>query len=171
MTITSAPPGSIDSTGRRRARFLDRPVRNILLAAASLVTISVAALFVTASPGAAAVSFSLSSYSIPGHNIVVYGKVTNASQQAVGNAQVEVYRIVNGDMRVLRQVRTRPDGLYRVVLNRKRGAMLHVKVSKRITGTHYAGATKFLVHRGEAYGASAQLVQRGSVLFLPIFNY
>jgi hypothetical protein len=171
MVTTTAPPRSTSPAASRRPRFFDRPGRNILLAAASLAMIALVALFVTASPGSAAVSFSLRSYSIPGHNTVVYGKVTNSSHHAVGSAQVTVYRVVHGDTRILRQVRTKPDGLYRVALHRRHGSVLHVRVSMLLHGTHYQGSTKFMIRRGRAYAVSAQLLHRGSVFFMPVFNY
>jgi len=149
---------------------LDRPARNTLLTTASLMIIAVIALFVTGSAGSAAVSFNLSSYSIQGHDIVVYGSVTDGAHNAVGSAQVEVYRVVRGDVRMLQQVRTRPDGRYRVVLGPHR-VMVHVKVSRELHGTHYQGATRIRVRHGRAYDVSAELLRRGSVFFLPLFNY
>ena len=170
MTIVTSPPGSASPATRRRARFLDRPARNTLLATASLMIIAVIALFVTGSGGSTAVSFNLSSYSIQGHDIVVYGSVTDGAHNAVGGAQVEVYRVVGGDVRILQKVRTTPDGLYRVVLGPHR-RIVHVKVSRELHGTHYQGSTRIRVRHGRAYKVSAELLRRGSVFFLPLFNY
>src|ERR1700684_2108405 len=144
MTVVTSTPDSIGPAASRRPHFSDRPLRNIFLAAASLVMVAVVALFLTGSSGPAVVSFSLSSYAIPGHNIVVYGQVTNESHHAIGNAPVEVYRFIHGNVHILRQVRTTSDGLYRVVLNGRLDRLaLHVRVRMQLHGTHFRGARKF----------------------------
>ena len=141
------------------------------MAAASLVVIGVVALFLTASSGSTAVSFSLSSYSIPGGNVVMYGAVTDGSHHAVPGAQVEVYEVIHGHASILRQARTSPHGLYRVVLHHAKQVVLHVIVSEGLHGTHYQGSTRFPVRPGGDYHVSAQLQHRGSLFFLPVFSY
>jgi hypothetical protein len=165
---TRAPAGLVS---RERARFWDRPVRNVALAAGSLVVIVLAAMFVVGgSTGSAVVSFKLTSYAVPSHNIVVYGKVTNASHTAVGGAEVKVYRLVRGRTEVLERTFSSRQGLYRMTLP-VNGSILHVQVTDRLRGTEYRGALEFHARRGHAYDVSGQLRRRGSVLFLPVFSY
>lgn len=171
MTTLTSPSGSASRATRRRTRFLDRPPRNTLLAATSLVVLAVAALFLVGSPASATASFSLSSYAIPGSNIVVYGTVTTASDHAVGNAQVEVYRIAQGHVQVLQQMGTSPEGLYRVVLRHLNRVVLYVKVSTWPQGPHYQGTMRFLARPGQACRVSARLLHHGSWFFLPISSY
>jgi hypothetical protein len=59
------------TSDRKQGRFYDRPVRNGVLAAASLVVAAAIALFVLASAQPATVSFRQASYSISGDRVVV----------------------------------------------------------------------------------------------------
>jgi hypothetical protein len=174
-TVATRSPAGLVS--KERARFWDRPARNMALAAGSLVVIALAAMFVVGgSTGSAVVSFKLTSYAIPSHNIVVYGKVTNASHTAVGGAEVKVYRLVRGGTDVLQSTFSSRQGLYRMTLPLNgstllNGSILHVRVSERLRGTEYLGALEFHARSGRAYDVSGQLRRRGSVFFLPVFSY
>lgn len=170
-TVATRSPAGLVS--RERARFRDRSARNMALAAGSLVVIALAAMFVVGgSTGSAVVSFKLTSYDIPSHNIVVYGKVTDASHTAVGGADVKVYELVHGRTDVMQRTSSSRQGLYRMTLPLNgSGSVLHVEVSDRFRGTEYLGVLEFHAQPGHAYDVSGQLRRRGSVLFLPVFSY
>jgi hypothetical protein len=173
VTTTASPPGLARPVSpNRRARFSDKPIRNSLLAAASLLVLSFVVLFLFASPGSGAVTFAVRSYAISGHNVVVYGKVTTKSHHGVANAKVTVYRIRNGQTKVMRVVATSSTGIYRMVFRHlHRRVLVYEKISARFRGKKYHGTTKFHVRRGHAYKVSAQLARHGSLFFFPIFTY
>jgi hypothetical protein len=173
MTTTVSPPASARPVRlNRRTRFLDKPIRNSLLAAASLLVVSFVALFLFASPGSATVTFSVKTSAINGHNVIVFGKVRTMSGHGVANAKVTVYRIRNGQTKIMRVVRTSSKGVYRMVFRHlRRRVLLYEKISARHRGTHYRGTTKFRVRPGHAYKVSAQLARHGSLFFFPIFSY
>jgi hypothetical protein len=161
----------VSSAASKRARFSDRPVRNTLLAAASLVVVAAVALFVLGSEQPATVSFNLTSYSMPSHDVVVYGKVTDASNHGVSDADVVIYRVADSKERVLAQVSTSAKGLYRVVLKHLSLSTLYVHVSKRLNGRNYLGILRFRTHPGRACDVTARLWHRSSVFFLPVLSY
>jgi hypothetical protein len=170
-TRVASPSRPPTSAARKRARFSDRPVRNALLAAASLVVVAAVALFVLGPAQPATVSFNLTSYSMPGHNVVVYGKVTDASHNAVSDANVVIYKFAGGREWVLAKAATGPQGLYRIVLKHLPQSVLYVKVSKRLHGRHYLGTLRFWAHPDRACDVSVRLLHRSTIFFLPLFSY
>jgi hypothetical protein len=168
-TTTSRPadPGGANPG----TRFLDRPLRNITMAAASLLVVAAIGLFLAGLPGSPGVSFTLTSYAISTRNVVVYGKVTTSSDHPVRAAEVQIYRVVKGRVRTLRELRTNREGIYRVVLGHLSSGTLDDKVSFWLGGQHHRGVVRFPVRRGRAYGVSAHLATRGSLFFLPINSY
>lgn len=171
MTRVASPSLPAPSAARKRARFSDRPVRNALLAVASLAVIAAVALFVLGSAQPATTSFNLASYSIPGHEVSVFGKVTDPSQDSVSNAKVVIYWLAGGREKVLAHVTTNPQGLYRVAFNHLPSSTLYVQVSKRLNGRPCLGTFRFLAHPGHAYGMSVRLLHRSFLFFLPVFSY
>jgi hypothetical protein len=166
-----SPSRPTSPSGSKQARFSDRPLRNVLLAVASLLVAVAVALFVVGPAQASSVSFHETTYSIPGHDLVVYGKVTDTSHDGVSDVNVTIYRIVGGRERVLAQVTTSSQGLYRVALNHLSQLILHVQVSKRMHGRHYLATFVFWARPGRAYDVSAQLLHHSTIFFLPVFSY
>jgi hypothetical protein len=140
------------------------------MAAASVLVLGVTALFLLGPQSSPKVSFSLTSYSITSNSIVVYGKVTHGTQPVSG-ATVKLSRFVNGVKKVLAQVPTNSQGLYRVPLPSTSSFTLYVRINKILGGTHYVGSTHFLVKPGFAYDLSAQLTSPSSVFFFPVSSY
>lgn len=164
--MTTLAPGRA-GTAARWARFRDRPVRNTLLAAASLMVLTVAVLFLVGSQGATAVTFKVASRPSSVSGIVVYGKVTNESQQAVSSLKVQFLAKVHGRMRVIGQTKTTSAGVYRVEFRRYSTVFMHVKIQ----GTNYDASTQFRANRGDAYKVLVHLIRRASVFFLPVSSY
>jgi hypothetical protein len=164
----SRPTSPSDS---RHARFSDRPLRDVLVAVASLLVAAAVALFVVGPAQASSVSFHETTYSIHGHDLVVYGKITDTSHDGVSDVNVTIYRIVGGRERVLAHVTTSSQGLYRVALNHLSQLILHVRVSKRLHGRHYLATFGFWARPGRAYDVSAQLLHHSTIFFLPVFSY
>jgi hypothetical protein len=157
--------------GRSRGRFWDRPIRNTVLAASSMLVVAIAAIFLVASAGTPAISFRLLSYSIPGSSEIVYGKVAASSGKGVVSATVEEYWTVSGHVYHLRRQDTNAAGLFRVVLPPLTDQAVDVTVTKVVNGTVYVGRTTIEVSSGHAYDVSAQLGSHGALLFLPVGSY
>ncbi|HEX2819766.1 MAG TPA: hypothetical protein VHO07_06330 [Streptosporangiaceae bacterium] len=162
------PASSASQSG---TRFSQRPVRSTLLALASLVVVAATALFLLGSAQSATVSFNLTSYSVPGHDVVVYGEVTNASNDRVSDASVLIYQVVHGHESVLARVVTNSQGLYRVALRNLSESTLHMQISKRLDSRRYLGTISFSVRSGGAYEATARLLHRGWAFPLPVWSY
>jgi hypothetical protein len=141
------------------------------VAVASLITIATASLFVLGAAEPATVSFQLTSYSAHGHDVVIYGNVTDGSHDSVANANVVIYRSVDGQQNVLAQVATHGQGFYRFALNNLSQSTLRIQVSSWLQGRHYVGKLAFWARPGQAYDVSASLLHRSSVFFLPIWAY
>lgn len=167
MTTLASPPSPAGSAGGGRTRFLDRPVRNTVLAVASLLVIVATVLFLTGSQGSTSVSFKVTSYSTSTSDmVVIYGMVglpTHAKR-----AHVEVYSMVSGRMHVLGRTSPHSGGVYQITLTHfTRTLRLHLRVG----GTRYHGTVSFRAHPGRAYGIYAWLVRHNSVFFLPVNSY
>jgi hypothetical protein len=120
---------------------------------------------------ATSVSFHENSYSIYGHDFVIYGKITDTSHHGVSGAKVTIGRVVDGRERVLAQMTTNSQGLYRVALNHLSQLILYVQVGMRLHGRHYQRTFVFWAHPGRAYDVSAQLLRHSTIFFLPVFSY
>jgi hypothetical protein len=171
MTRVASTPRPMTSASRKRACFSDRPVRNVLLAAASLAVVAAVTLFVLGAGQPTTVSSDLTSYSMSGHSVIINGHITNASHHAVLGANVVIYRVADGREKVLAHVATSPKGLCRVVLNRLPQSVLYVQVTKWLHGSHYMKTLRFWARPGRAYDVSAWLSHRSWVFFLPVLSY
>lgn len=173
MARVASPSRPASSAVRKRTHFSDRPVRNSLLTAASLVVFAAIALFVlgAAQPAATTTSFHLTSYLTPDDDVVVYGKVTGASNDVVSGANVVIYQVVRGRHSVLAQVATSPQGLYRVTLKDLSQSTLYVQVSKRLGGMSYLGTLGIRARPDRAYDVSVVMAFRVTLFSFPVFSY
>jgi hypothetical protein len=157
--------------GQCRARFLDRPVRNLTTAVASFAVVAVVVLFLAGPAGSPAVSFRLTSYAISARDVVIYGTVFTSADHAVTGAEVQICRIVKGRSDTIGQLRTNSSGLYRLAVQHLSKTALQEKVTIYFDRRRYSGEVRFIARPGHAYGVRACLAGRGSLFFLPISSY
>ncbi len=154
----------------RQSRLRHRPLRNALMAAASVLVLAVVAVFLIGSSTPAHISFRLSSYAVASPDIIVFGHITNTAGHAVRGAEIRVSWSADGHEDQLSATTDRT-GDYRLVLPDQHPTEVTLRVIDFSGGTFYEGQESFSAQEGEAYDVSGELEAGSVLLFFPVGSY
>ena len=169
LTRADAPDEASSSQAPHVNTFGSRPVRNIVVAAFSVVVLIFGALFV-AFPAQAGVSFRYSEARSGSAASVVYGKVTNSAGKGA-SARVQLLKKRHGKFHKIRNVRTNSTGTYRFNIAKPKHSKYELRVIGYRNGDAFVGNRKFTMKKGTAFKISPRLAKTGGFFFLPVTTY